>query len=108
MISRNWRGTARIEEAENYVTHLRTETFPQLAQIPGFLTVSILRRATDDGIEFLIVTTWESLEAIRQFAGESAELAVVPPAVQAMMVSFDKEVIHYEVVENYSRQNSSG
>src|SRR6266481_1262675 len=97
MISRNWRGIARTEEAENYVAHLKSETFPQLAEIPGFVAASILRRATDNGVEFLIVTTWESLEAIKQFAGESAHLAVVPPAVQAMMTSYDKEVIHYEV-----------
>jgi len=60
-----------------------------------------MRRPTDDGVEFLIVTAWESIEAIKQFAGETAEVAVVPPAVQAMMVSYDKEVVHYEVAATY-------
>jgi heme-degrading monooxygenase HmoA len=101
MISRNWRGVARREEATNYVHHLEHETFPQLSGIDGFVSASILRRDTDAGVEFLIVTTWRSMEAIRQFAGEAVEVAVVPPAVRAMMVEYDQEVAHYEVVGTY-------
>lgn len=99
MISRQWRGIARTPDAERYVAHLKTETFPQLAQIEGFLKASILRRTVSSGVEFLIVTTWESLDAIRQFAGEDVAQAVVPDKVQEMMVSFDRIVFHYEVVE---------
>jgi heme-degrading monooxygenase HmoA len=99
MISRQWRGIARTPEAERYVAHLKTETFPQLSQIEGFLKASILRRTVTSGVEFLIVTTWESLDAIRQFAGKDVTQAVVPHKVQEMMVSFDRIVYHYEVVE---------
>ena len=98
MISRQWRGLARPEHAEAYVEHLRTETFPALRRITGFLSASILRRRTDQGVEFLIVTRWSSIEAIREFAGAEAETAVVPPKVQGMMVEYDQMVRHYEVV----------
>lgn len=98
MISRQWRGLARKAQADQYIEHLRTGTFPQLSRIPGFIEASILRRDTHEGVEFLIVTMWESLEAIKQFAGADAELAVVPDNVQAMMVSYDRTVRHYEVV----------
>jgi heme-degrading monooxygenase HmoA len=101
VISRNWRGIAKTEEADNYISHLRTETFPQLAQIEGFVSASILRRHTDKGEEFLIVTTWRSMEAIEQFVGASAQAAVVPAAVQAMMIEYDREVAHYEVTDTY-------
>ena len=101
MISRNWRGLVRTEEAANYVRHLERETFPRLSGIEGFVSASILRRDTTRGVEFLIVTTWESMDAIRQFAGESAQIAVVPPVAQAMMVEYDKEVVHYEVAGTY-------
>jgi heme-degrading monooxygenase HmoA len=97
MISRHWKGIARPEEADNYVRHLREDTFPQLSAIEGFVEATILRRAVDQGVEFLIVTVWESMEAVRQFAGESTEVAVVPPVVQAMMVEYDAHVVHYEV-----------
>jgi heme-degrading monooxygenase HmoA len=102
MISRHWRGVAKPEEADHYIDHLRNDTFPKLAKLGGFIKASILRRSTAEGTEFLIVTTWRSLEAIRQFAGESAQTAVVPPEAQAMMVEYDREVSHYEIVEDYS------
>jgi len=98
MISRQWRGLAKPEHAEAYVEHLQTETFPAIRRITGFLSASILRRRTDQGVEFLIVTRWSSIEAIREFAGAEAETAVVPPKVQAMMVEYDQMVRHYEVV----------
>ena len=99
MISRQWVGVARRAEAEHYVTHLKTETFPKLSQIAGFRNAAILRRNVADGVEFRIVTTWESLDSIRRFAGDNAEVAVVPDAVQAMMITYERTVAHYEIVE---------
>ncbi len=101
-ISRHWRGIAKPGEADNYIHHLRNDTFPELARIEGFIKASILRRPIGEGMEFLIVTTWQSIEAIRKFAGESASAAVVPPSVQAMMVDYDREAAHYEIVEEYT------
>ncbi len=101
MISRHWKGIAKREEVENYINHLRRDTFPQLSEIHGFISASILKRQVDQGVEFLIVTVWESMEAIEQFAGPTADTAVVPPSVQAMMVDYERKVSHYEVVENY-------
>lgn len=101
-ISRHWRGVAKPEEADRYILHLQNETFPKLVRIEGFIKASILRRPIGEGTEFLIVTTWQSIEAIRNFAGESATTAVVPASVQAMMVEYDREVAHYEIVEEYS------
>jgi heme-degrading monooxygenase HmoA len=101
IISRNWRGTARPEEADNYIAHLKQSTFPKLSTIDGFLSASILRRPTAKGVEFLIITTWQSMEAIRQFAGKQAGIAVVPAVVQAMMMDYDRETAHYEVADTY-------
>jgi heme-degrading monooxygenase HmoA len=99
MISRQWRGVAKSSDADRYVFHLKTETFPKLSHIEGFMGASILRRTVADGVEFRIVTTWDSMEAIKRFAGERPETAVVPEQVQAIMVSYDRTVDHYEVVE---------
>ena len=98
MISRQWRGVSKPEHAEAYVEHLRIETFPAIRKIPGFLSASLLRRPTEEGVEFLIVTEWVSIEAIREFAGIEVETAVVPSRVQDMMVTYDHVVRHYEVV----------
>jgi len=63
--------------AQNYVKHLRTETFPALRTLPGFVSASILSRRLGDGVEFIIVTKWDSLDAIARFAGADLEAAVV-------------------------------
>jgi len=103
MISRHWKGIAKPDEAETYITHLKTDTFPKLSEIDGFIEASILKRAVAQGTEFLIVTVWESIEAIERFAGVPADVAVVPEVVQAMMVEYDKNVSHYEIEETYGR-----
>jgi heme-degrading monooxygenase HmoA len=99
VISRQWRGVAKPHFAEAYIEHLRTETFPALHALPGFVSATILRRTVQQGVEFLIVTNWASLESIRAFAGAAVESAVVPQKVQDMMVEYDRIVRHYEVVE---------
>ena len=72
---------------------------PQLARIDGFIDASILRRPLERGVEFLVVTRWRSLDAIRRFAGADAETAVVLENVQRMMLDYDRRVAHYELVE---------
>ena len=98
MISRHWRGLAKSTLADEYVAHLRTETFPQLSTIPGFVNASVLRRTVPEGVEFLIVTNWDSIKAIEQFSGREPETAVVPERVQNMMIEYDDKVRHYERV----------
>jgi len=105
MISRHWKGIAKPGEAENYIHHLKTDTFPKLSEIDGFISASILTRPVDQGPEFLIVTEWESIEAIKAFAGEEADVAVVPQVVQDMMIDYDRNVRHYEVVETYTPES---
>jgi heme-degrading monooxygenase HmoA len=91
----------RPAQAESYLRHLQRDTFPQLAVIPGFVRASVLRREVEAGTEFQVVTIWESLSAVRAFAGPDLEAAVVPPAVDAMMVHYDQRVVHYEVADTY-------
>jgi len=99
VIARVWRGVARTEEADAYVRHLQNDTFPALARIPGFVDAAIWRRDVALGVEFTVVTHWESIDTIRQFAGEPVDAAVVPPEVRAMMLTYDEKVAHYEVAE---------
>lgn len=101
MISRHWKGITHSHEGENYRHHLLEVTFPKLSTLQGFLGASVLLRPVPEGIQFLVITRWQSLEAIRLFAGEAIETAVVPPAVQAMMVSFDAKVEHFELTASF-------
>ena len=101
MVSRHWTATAKPGREDEYLQHLKHETFPQLARLAGFVQASVLSRAVPVGTEFRVVTLWESLDAIRAFAGSRVETAVVPPAVQEMMARYDAEVVHYEVLDRY-------
>jgi len=97
MIARHWKGITKPGLASVYKRHLLEETFPALSKLQGFTKASILERAVPGGEEFLIITEWDSVQAIKAFAGEDAEDAVVPAKVQEMMVEYDKRAIHYEI-----------
>ena len=107
MIARSWRGLVKTEEADKYIRHLQNDTFPQLSRISGFVSASVWRRPTARGVEFIVVTTWQSIDAIRRFAGEQADLAVVPPTARAMMVKYDTTVAHYEIAATFPETPSA-
>ena len=86
MIARHWRGLVKRDRAAAYVEHLQSETLPQLVQLAGFHDAKVLRRDLPEGVEFLVVTIWDSLGSIRAFAGNDIESAVVPPKARDMMI----------------------
>lgn len=96
MIARLWRGRARTaKDADAYQRHVTTRVLPELKGIPGHRSAQVLRRKE----EFLVITYWESMDAIRRFAGEDPERAVVEPEARAVLAEFDDVVRHYEVME---------
>lgn len=97
MISRHWTCLTRADAADSYERHLRNEIFPGMREIPGFRSATVLRKDREEGTAFRIVTEWESLEAVRAFAGDPVERAVVPEEAQRLMIRFDDRVTHYEV-----------
>jgi uncharacterized protein YciI/heme-degrading monooxygenase HmoA len=99
MILRMWKGRARPEKAGEYVQHATKKVFPELRAIEGHRGAYLLRRTVNGAVEFVVLTLWSSIEAIRKFAGADTDKAVVAPQAQAMLSSFDDFVSHYEVVE---------
>ena len=99
MIIREWRGRARRSQADAYPRHFRERVISELRDIPGFMGAQLSRRDVDGGLEFLVLTQWQSMDAIRGFAGTEVDKAVVEPGAAAALVEFDERVRHYEVVE---------
>ena len=99
MIARSWRGVTKVGAADDYIRHLQTKVLPELQRIPGHRGASVLRKDLGEGVEFVVLTYWDSMDAIRQFAGDTPEVAVVPPEARALMREFDEAVRHYDVVE---------
>jgi heme-degrading monooxygenase HmoA len=96
-LSRVWHGWAEGENADRYEALLRAEVLPGIHRIDGFKGAFLLRReAGGSAFEFVTVTRWESLDAVRAFAGEDHELAVVPLEAQRLLARFDERSAHYE------------
>jgi len=104
MIMRIWRGQATVENADAYYRHVTGTVFPGLADIRGHRGAYLLRRETEGRVEFLALTLWESLQAVREFAGEDIENAVVEPEARAVLAEFDTFARHFEVVHDSVRE----
>jgi len=98
MIARVWRGLALREMVSDYLEHLQKTVFPELYEIDGYRGAYVLRRDLPDSVEINVQTLWESMDAIRKFAGEDITAAVVAPAAQPLFRSYDSTVAHYEIV----------
>jgi heme-degrading monooxygenase HmoA len=97
MIARHWKGIAKKDRADEYIDHLKNETFKGLDKTNGFLNSSILTRNVEAGTEFLVITEWKDVNSIKSFAGEDYGTAVVPQVVKDIMVSYDQLASHYEI-----------
>jgi heme-degrading monooxygenase HmoA len=100
MIGRLWRGSCAPADAAAYQDHLRRATLPALRQIAGYEGGYVLRREAADAVDFLVLTLWTSFDAIRAFAGEDSERAVIPPEAERLLAGYDERAVHYEVVRS--------
>lgn len=98
MIVRAWRGRAARENPGAYIEHFHKNVLPELKEIEGFLGASLLRENRAEEIEFLVLTRWASMDAVRAFAGTDVSRAVVEPEAVAALKDYDRTVHHYEVV----------
>ena len=94
MIARTWSGTALPEREDDYLAHLENVVLPEIARIQGFRGAYVLRRER----KFQVITLWESMDAVREFARDDPDRAVVPPEARAVLSDFDEQVQHFEVV----------
>ncbi len=98
MIARLWSARATPTQAPAYVEHLRMGVLPALRNVDGYAGAQLLQRAGTDEVEILVITWWRSLEAIRGFAGDDLEGAVVADEAAALLTDFERRVRHYELV----------
>ncbi|MHC4638938.1 MAG: antibiotic biosynthesis monooxygenase [Planctomycetota bacterium] len=101
MNSRVWHGWTNRENADAYEALLRAEIFSGIAKrsIQGYRGIHLLRRAVEDGVEFVTIMWFDSLDAVRAFAGEDYEVAVVPAKARQLLSKFDDCAAHYQVIE---------
>ena len=99
MISRIWHGWTTPGNADKFEAMLKEEIFVgiQNRHIRGFKGTQLLRRQVGEEVEFVTIMVFDSLDAVREFAGEDYELAVVPKNARAVLSHFDARSQHYEI-----------
>ena len=98
MIERMWSGRTTRDGAIQYADHFRRVVVPALAAINGYRGARLLEREVDGIIEVLVVTRWHSFEAIRAFAGDELDRAVVDDEAAPLFSDYDPKVRHFGVV----------
>src|SRR5437588_2877860 len=97
MIARIWKGAVRLADADAYAAYMHETGVAGYAKTPGNRGVWMLRRHRSDRTEFVMFTLWDSIEAVKAFAGEDYETAVFYPEDDRFLVERDLAAEHYEV-----------
>ncbi|MGH8649705.1 MAG: hypothetical protein ACREUP_10430 [Burkholderiales bacterium] len=97
MIARFWRGWTTPENAAPYKKILRIRILPGIHRVNGYRGAYLLRRDFEKEVEFATLAFFDSLEAIRAFAGPDYQTAVVPPEARKLLSRFDQKSLHYEM-----------
>jgi len=96
VISRVWHGWTKPEHAAAYEALLRSEILPGIHRVPGFRGATLLRRRDGDEEEFVTITRFDDLDAVRAFAGGDYTRAVIAPDARPLLARFDEHSVHYD------------
>jgi heme-degrading monooxygenase HmoA len=97
MIARRWTARATPENARRYTHYFRDRLTPHLRALGGYRGATLLEREGDFVTEIVVITYWESMAAVRHFAGPDPTAAVVSDEAKPLLLDGDPHVDHYEV-----------
>jgi hypothetical protein len=100
MIARHWRGWTTAQNADAYEGLLKTQVLPELAKIAGYRGGYVLRDDTPEEVEFVVINLFDSVEAVRAFAGPNYTIPVFEPEARLLLSRIDPVAHHYEVRAN--------
>ena len=103
-IARIWRGRTLASKADEYQAYLDASGISRVRATPGNLGVTVLRRNDGGKTEFLVLSLWESVDAIKKFAGEDYQKAVILPRDREYLLEVEPNVLHYEILRE-ARKN---
>src|SRR4051812_37824593 len=109
-ICRIWRGGTTPENAAAYEAGVRGEVIPEIEgrRIPGFLSIDLMRRHVEAGVEFATIMWFDDLASVKAFVGEDYEVAHVPDRARAVLSRFDERSAHYEAIDHREQARDSG
>lgn len=102
MIARIWYGKTKLSDIEAYAQFMKDKAVPDYKSTLGFIKLSFLSNVVDDIVHFTLVTYWENLEVIKNFAGEDYASPQYYSKDKHYLLEFEDKVIHYEVFADES------
>jgi heme-degrading monooxygenase HmoA len=99
MILRSWRGAVRADDAERYLAHQSKSGVRDYRETPGNRGVLVLSRPRGELVEVITLTLWDSMDAVRRFAGDDPERARFYPGDDDLLAEKDEHADHWDVVE---------
>ena len=103
-IARIWRGRTLASRADEYQAYLNASGIARIRATPGNLGVTVLRRTEGEKAEFLVMSIWESIDAVKSFAGADYQKTVILPRDREYLLEVEENVLHYEIVREERRE----
>jgi len=100
MIARIWQGKTKIEHLDEYTEFMEARAIPDYKKTVGFVKLTFMRRTDNKFAYFNLITFWESIDAIKNFAGSDIEKAKYYIEDKTYLLDFPEKVLHYEVFAN--------
>ncbi|MEL6917883.1 MAG: antibiotic biosynthesis monooxygenase [Bacteroidota bacterium] len=97
MIARIWQGRTKTEHYEEYTAFMKSRAIPDYKKTTGFVKLVFLRNIKNNIACFTLITFWENMEVIKNFAGDDFEKAKYYPEDKHYLLEFEEKVTHYEV-----------
>jgi heme-degrading monooxygenase HmoA len=98
MVARLWHGRTLTAKADDYEIYLQASGVKKILATDGNHGVEVLRRTDGTQTDFIVISYWESIEAVKRFAGADYQRAVILPRDGEFLIDVAPEVVHYEVV----------
>lgn len=106
MIARHWRGWTTRRDADTYEALLKQRVLPGLANLEGYRGGYVLREDSAGETEFVVINFFDSLEAVKRFAGEDYKVAIFEPEAKALLSRIETMAHHYEVRASPASMNA--
>lgn len=107
MIARVWHGSTKRENADAYETMLKPELLPGVSKVQGYKGSYLLRKDSPDEVEFITIMLWDSIDALRAFAGPNYETSIIPEERRRYLSRHDAKAAHYEIVSTHKPEASN-
>lgn len=105
LVGRVWKGRTSAAKADEYQRYLDANGISMILSTPGNRGVTVMRRDVGEAVEFTVLSVWDSMQAVRNFAGADYQKAVILPRDREFLLTVEPDVQHFEVLREDRKPN---